>query len=179
MAYRVGETVIYPHHGAAVIEKTEQRELSGEPRQYLVLRLTSGDLTVMVPSDACEDVGIREVVSRQEVERVLAVLRTPEPPTSATWNRRYKANQERLRSGDIFRVAEVVRNLTVRNRGRSVSAGEKRMLEKAEQILLSELAAAGGWSEEQTRQLVARVLAENAGRPPEEDEHDGDDPSCS
>lgn len=163
MAYRVGETVIYPHHGAAVIEKTEERELSGEPREYLVLRVTSGDLTVMVPSDACEQVGIREVVSPREVERVLSVLRTPEPPAPATWSRRYKANQERLRSGDIFRVAEVLRNLAVRNRGKGLSAGEKRMLTKAEQILLSELAAACGQSEEEARELVTRVLEDNPG----------------
>ena len=160
MGYGVGDTVIYPHHGAAVIEKKETRELSGELREYLVLRLTYGDLTVMVPSDACESVGIRDVVSKKEVEQVLAILRAPERDAPKNWSRRFKANYEKLRSGDIFQVAEVVRNLAVREDGRGLSAGEKRMLTKAKQILLSELAAAIRKDEEKALELVERTLAE-------------------
>ena len=158
MTFRVGDTVIYPHHGAAVIEKKEERELKGEKREYLVLRLTYGDLTLMVPSDSCEEVGIRNVVSGPEVEEVLNVLRAPEGSAPKNWSRRFKANYEKLRSGDIYQVAEVVRNLATRDKDKGLSAGERRMLSKAKQILLSELAAAIDKDEEQTELLVERVL---------------------
>jgi CarD family transcriptional regulator len=139
MAFSVGDTVVYPHHGAAVIERTERRELKGEVCDYLVLRLTYGDLTLMVPADSCAEVGIRKVVSKRESERVLDVLRTPEPKAAGNWSRRFKANYEKLRSGDIYQVAEVVRNLSCQDDDKGLSAGEKRMLTKAKQILLSEI----------------------------------------
>jgi CarD family transcriptional regulator len=159
MAYSVGDTVIYPHHGAAVVERKEERELKGESREYLVLRLTYGDLTLMVPADSCEEVGIRNVVSKKEVEQVLDVLREPEGKAAGNWSRRFKANYEKLRSGDIYQVAEVVRNLATREKDKGLSAGEKRMLTKAKQILLSELAVAIKKDEERAEQLVEETLA--------------------
>ena len=158
MSYRVGDTVVYPHHGAAVIEKREEREVSGQTRDYLVLRLTYGDLTLMVPADSCEEVGIRSVVSKKEVEQVLDILRAPEGKAPKNWSRRFKANYEKLRSGDIFQVAEVVRNLATRDVDNGLSAGEKRMLNKARQMLLSELAAATKKSEDKTDELISRTL---------------------
>lgn len=159
MAYSVGDTVIYPHHGAAVIERKEDREMQGVSREYLVLRLTYGDLTLMVPADACDEVGIRKVVSKKEVEQVLDVLRVPEGKAAVNWSRRFKANYEKLRSGDIYQVAEVVRNLATREKDKGLSAGEKRMLTKAKQILLSELAVAIKKDEAQAEQLVEETLA--------------------
>lgn len=163
MPYTVGDTVVYPHHGAAVIEKKEQRELKGEPRDYLVLRLTYGDLTVMVPEDCCDEVGIRSVVSRRQVQEVLEVLRTPETNAAKNWSRRFKDNYEKLRSGDIFQVAEVVRNLAVRDVDNGLSAGERRMLAKAKQILLSELAVAIKKDETKAEELVNKTLTEAHG----------------
>ncbi|MDP8930226.1 MAG: CarD family transcriptional regulator [Actinomycetota bacterium] len=160
MAFSIGDTVIYPHHGAAVIEKVETRQLKGEVRNYFVLRLTYGDLTVMVPSDSIEECGIRSVVSKKEVERVLDILRQPEGKQAGNWSRRFKANYEKLRSGDIYQVAEVVRNLATRDKEKGLSAGEKRMLSKAKQILLSELAVAIKKGEEKAEELVNRTLAE-------------------
>jgi CarD family transcriptional regulator len=160
MAFSVGDTVIYPHHGAAVIEKVERRELKGESRDYFVLRLTYGDLTVMVPSDSIEECGVRNVVSKKEVEKVLEILRQPEGNQGGNWSRRFKANYEKLRSGDIYQVAEVVRNLCTRDVDKGLSAGEKRMLTKAKQILLSELAVAIKKDEEKAEELVNRTLAE-------------------
>lgn len=159
MAYSVGDTVIYPHHGAAVIERKEDREMQGVSREYLVLRLTYGDLTLMVPADACDEVGIRKVVSKKEVEQVLDVLRVPEGKAAVNWSRRFKANYEKLRSGDIYQVAEVVRNLATREKDKGLSAGEKRMLTKAKQILLSELAVAIKKDEAKAEQLVEETLA--------------------
>jgi CarD family transcriptional regulator len=160
MAFNVGDTVIYPHHGAAVIEKVETRELKGERREYFVLKLTYGDLTVMVPHDAIEECGVRNVVSKKEVEKVLDVLREPEGPQKGNWSRRFKSNYEKLRSGDIYKVAEVVRNLCTRDGDKGLSAGEKRMLTKAKQILLSELAVAIKKDEQQAEELVNKTLAE-------------------
>lgn len=163
MAYSVGDTVVYPHHGAAVVEAREQRELRGEPCDYLVLRMTYGDLTLMVPADTCHEVGIRDVVSPEGVEQVLEVLRDPELDTKGNWSRRFKANYEKLRSGDVFQVAEVVRNLATRDQDNGLSAGERRMLSKAKQILLSELAVAIGKDEKAAEELVEQVLVDAHG----------------
>jgi CarD family transcriptional regulator len=160
MAYRVGDTVVYPHHGAAVIEKREKRTVSGEERDYLVLRLTYGDLTLMVPADATDEVGLRDVCSKKEVEEVLAVLRRRDGSMPTNWSRRFKANYEKLKSGDIFQVAEVVRNLALREAEKGLSAGEKRMLTKARQILVSELSAAIKKTDADTEELIDAVLAE-------------------
>lgn len=137
--FKVGDSVIYPQHGAAVIEGIKDRQVGGETKEYLVLRLTYGDLTLMVPSDNCDAVGLRVVCSADEVESVLEVLRIGECAMQGNWSRRVKGNQERLQSGDVFQVAEVVRDLTVRDRDKGLSAGEKRMLQRSRQILVSEL----------------------------------------
>lgn len=163
MAYSVGDTVVYPHHGAAVVESRQQREHKGAPCDYLVLRMTHGDLTLMVPADTCHEVGIRDVVSAEQVEEVLAVLRDPRPEAKGNWSRRFKENYARLRSGDVFQVAEVVRNLARRDPATGLSAGERRMLTQAKQILLSELAVAIGEDEVAADALVERVLVEAHG----------------
>ena len=139
MAFNVGDTVVYPHHGAAVIESVEIRKVKGEDREYLVLRVAQGDLTVRVPSDNVDLVGVRDVVNADGLERVFNVLRQPYTEEPTNWSRRYKANLEKLASGDVIKVAEVVRDLWRRERERGLSAGEKRMLAKAREILISEL----------------------------------------
>ena len=160
MTYDVGDTVVYPHHGAAVIQKKETRTMQGEARDYLVLRLTYGDLTLMVPADATDEVGIRSVCSDDEVEQVWAVLRERDFTMASNWSRRFKANYEKLKSGDIFQVSEVVRNLALRELDKGLSAGEKRMLTRARQILVSELSAAISESEEDTETLIDKVLTD-------------------
>jgi len=158
MAYSIGDTVVYPHHGAGIIESTEQRDLHGEPCDYLVLRMTYGDLTLMVPAATCHEVGVRDVVSGEEVERVLDVLRDPRGEKKGSWSRRFKENFEKLRSGDVFLVAEVVRNLTIRDADGLLSAGERRMLANAKQLLLSELCVAVGKTEQETDELIRSVM---------------------
>lgn len=158
MGYSVGDTVVYPHHGAGVIESTQRRELDGRPCDYLVLRMAYGDLTLLVPAERCSEVGVRDVVSAEEVERVLDVLRDPRGERKGSWSRRFKENFEKLRSGDVFLVAEVVRNLTVRGADGGLSAGERRMLINAKQLLLSELSVAVGKSEQETDELIREVM---------------------
>jgi CarD family transcriptional regulator len=159
--FRKGDTVVHPEHGAAVIEDLRERDFLGERKKYFVLRMTHQDLTLMVPVDNTAEVGLREVVSKQEVKKVLAVLREDESKMAANWSRRFKNNIEKLRSGDIYQVAEVVRNLSIREKDKGLSAGEKRMLAKARQILVSELIFATGGTEEKAADLIDRTLEES------------------
>ncbi|MCL2316449.1 MAG: CarD family transcriptional regulator [Actinomycetia bacterium] len=160
MSFTVGETVVYPNHGAAVIEELETRTIKGEERLYLVLRiLGQNDLIVRVPACNLDLVGVREVVDSDGLERVFSVLRLPEVEEPTNWSRRYKANLEKLHSGNVLKVAEVVRDLWRRERDRGLSAGEKRMLAKARQILVSEMALAEQVQEARAESLLDEVLA--------------------
>ncbi len=159
MRFEIGDKVVYPHHGAAVIEKVEQRDLMGESRQYYILKLAYGELTLMVPTDSTEEVGLREVTPAKEVPKVFKVLKKNEPTTNTTnWSRRFKANVEKLKSGDIYQVADVVRSLHQRDKEKGLSAGEKRMLTKARQILVSELTFSKDCSEEEAEKMLDEVL---------------------
>ena len=159
MAFQIGDTVVYPHHGAALIESIESRTIKGIEREYLVLRVAQGDLTVRVPSDNVDLVGVRDVVDQAGLDRVFEVLRQPYTEEPTNWSRRYKANLEKLASGDVIKVAEVVRDLWRRERERGLSAGEKRMLAKARQILVSELALAEKTNEDSAEAILDEVLA--------------------
>ncbi|MGH3320398.1 MAG: CarD family transcriptional regulator [Streptosporangiaceae bacterium] len=159
MTFKVGETVVYPHHGAARIEDIETRAINGEDKAYLVLKVAQGDLTVRVPADNAEIVGVRDVVGQEGLEKVFDVLRAPHTEEPTNWSRRYKANLEKLASGDVNKVAEVVRDLWRRDRDRGLSAGEKRMLAKARQILVSELALAEKTNEDKAETLLDEVLS--------------------
>ena len=158
MPFDVGDKVVYPHHGAAVIEKREKMEAFGETREYLVLRLAYGDLTLKVPADNTDSVGLREVINDEEVEEVFAVLRKKEARMPTNWSRRYKNHVEKLKSGDIYQVAEVVRNLSIRDKDKGLSAGEKRMLNRARQILVSELTFALRVDEETAEKKLDEAL---------------------
>lgn len=157
MDFKVGDTVVYPHHGAAVIEGIEQREFKGETVDYLVLKINQGDLSVKVPAANAEKVGVRDVVGEEGLRKVFAVLRETDVEEAGNWSRRFKANQERLTSGDVNKVAEVVRDLWRRDQDRGLSAGEKRMLAKARQILVGELALAEGVDDDKTDKLLAEM----------------------
>jgi len=159
MTFQVGETVVYPHHGAAKIEAIEQRTIKGETRMYLRLKVAQGDLTVLVPADNAEIVGVRDVVGQEGLDRVFEVLRAPHTEEPTNWSRRYKANLEKLASGDVNKVAEVVRDLWRRDQERGLSAGEKRMLAKARQILVGELALAESTDDARAETILDEALA--------------------
>jgi CarD family transcriptional regulator len=158
MTFQVGDKVVYPQHGAAVIERREPKEVFGNTREYLVLRVAYGDLTLMVPADTCDEVGLREVINDEEVQEVFAVLGKTDARMPTNWSRRYKNHVEKLKSGDVYQVAEVVRNLTIREKDKGLSAGEKRMLLRARQILVSELIFAIGVSEEEAERRLSDAL---------------------
>src|SRR5215813_15149762 len=160
MVFKVGETVVYPHHGAALIEAIETRLIKGEEKKYLVLKVAQGDLTVRVPADNAEYVGVRDVVGQDGLERVFEILKAPHTEEPTNWSRRYKANIEKLASGNPLKVAEVVRDLWRRERERGLSAGEKRMLAKARDILVGEVALAEKSTKDEAEILLDKVLTE-------------------
>jgi len=159
MSFAVGDKVVYPHHGAAIIEGKEKRAFDGKKTDYFVLRITYGDLKVSIPVDKADEIGLREVINDEEVEEVFAVLRKKEARMPTNWSRRFKNHVEKLKSGDIYQVAEVVRNLSLREADKGLSAGEKRMLARARQILVSELTFALNVDEELAESRLDDVLA--------------------
>lgn len=160
MTFTVGETVVYPNHGAAVIEDIETRQIKGEDKLYLVLRIIGqNDLVVRVPACNLDLVGVRDVVDADGLERVFQVLRAEHTVEPTNWSRRYKANLEKLHSGNVIKVSEVVRDLWRRDRDKGLSAGEKRMLAKARAILVAELALAEDVAEDRAEVMLDEVLA--------------------
>ena len=159
MKFAVGETVVYPHHGAAEIIEVSEKKIRGEKQKYPKLRVAQGDLIIQVPAANVEMVGVRDVIDRKGVKQVFDVLRAEFVEEPTNWSRRYKANLEKLASGDVVKVSEVVRDLWRRDQDRGLSAGEKRMLAKARQILISELALARKVDEEKASAELDKVLA--------------------
>ena len=159
VAFKVGDRVVYPHHGAAVIERKEKVEMFGETVEYLVLRVTHGDLSIKVPVDKAEEVGIRPPVSRDEVEDILNVLAKKDARMPSNWSRRFKNHLEKLKSGDVYQVAEVVRNLSLRSRDNGLSSGEKSMLVNARRVLVSELSFSLDTTEDEVEKQLDAVLA--------------------
>ncbi|MDM4763756.1 CarD family transcriptional regulator [Galbitalea sp. SE-J8] len=159
MLFEVGETVVYPHHGAATIIEVKSRVIKGVEKTYLKLDVAQGDLVIEVPAENVDLVGVRDVIGHDGLERVFEVLRAPLVEEPTNWSRRYKANLEKLGSGDVIKVSEVVRDLWRRDQDRGLSAGEKSMLAKARQVLTSELALAEQTDEQHAATLLDEVLA--------------------
>lgn len=157
--FKVGDKVVYPMHGAGIIEAIEEKEVLGEKKRYYVLHFPVGDMKVMIPCATCKEAGLREVIGRDGVKKVFRILKENGSTMSTNWNRRYRANLEKIKTGDIYEVAEVVRNLILREKEKGLSSGERKMLHNARQILVSELALAIEAEEEETKLLVEDALA--------------------
>jgi CarD family transcriptional regulator len=156
--FNIGDKVVYPMHGAGVIEAIEEKEVLGQKQKYYIMKLPIGEMKVMVPMDNVEEVGLREIIDKDGVPKVIDVLKGKKSKMSSNWNRRYRANMEKIRTGDIFEVAEVVRNLAIRDAEKGLSTGEKKMLDNAKQILISELVLAQDSTEEQIETLLGECL---------------------
>jgi CarD family transcriptional regulator len=160
VAFKVGDKVVYPHHGAAVIEGKETVKMPDDSKaDYFVLRMTHGDLVLKVPTEKAEDIGMRFPISKEDVEDVFEVLAKKDVREPTNWSRRFKNHQEKLKSGDVYQVAEVVRNLALRDADKGLSAGEKSMFVKARQVLVSELAFALNISEDAALDKLTTTLA--------------------
>ena len=147
--YKIGDKVVYPHHGAGTVVKKETREVLGEKREYLTIQILHNDMTVNVPADNCEKVGLRKVISEETVKEVVKALTGNGTTMPKNWNRRFKHNRDKMKTGDIFELAEVVRNLSLRDQEKGLSTGEKQMFVKAKKILASELMYAKAMDEDE------------------------------
>ncbi len=163
--YQVGDKVVYPHHGAGTVVKKEKREVLGEQREYLTIQILHNDMTVQVPSENCDKVGLRRVIGEKDIGGVLKALTGVSTEMPKNWNRRFKHNRDKMKTGDILELAEVVRNLALRDREKGLSTGEKQMFVKAKKILASELMYAKGMDEDTCAEWLEDVLASD-GPPP-------------
>jgi CarD family transcriptional regulator len=156
--YKLGDKVVYPHHGAGTVVKKESRTILGQEREYLTIKILHNDMTVNVPSENADRVGLRKVIDEEMVERVLDVLHGSGTKMPKNWNRRFKYNRDKMKTGDIFELAEVVRNLSLRDQEKGLSTGEKQMFVKAKKILASELMYAKGMDEDEAAAWLDEVL---------------------
>jgi len=157
--FKVGDKVVYPHHGAGTVVKKEQREVLGEKREYLTIKILHNDMTVNVPSENAEKVGLRRVIDEVMVEKVMKALQGSGTNMPKNWNRRFKHNRDKMKTGDIMELAEVVRNLSLRDHEKGLSTGEKQMFVKAKKILASELMYAKQMDEAEAAVWLDEVLS--------------------
>ena len=160
--YKVGDKVVYPHHGAGTVVKREKREILGEKREYLTIKILHNDMTVNVPAENAERVGLRKVIDEEAVKKVVKYLTSGGTEMPKNWNRRFKHNRDKMKTGDIYELAEVVRNLALRDGEKGLSTGEKQMYVKAKKILASELMYAKNMSEEEALEWLEETLTNGA-----------------
>jgi len=157
--FEVGDKVVYPHHGAGTVVKKEKREILGQTREYLTIQILHNDMTVNVPVENAEQVGLRTVIDEDLVNTVVKALTAGESEMPKNWNRRFKHNRDKMKTGDIFELAEVVKNLSLRDHEKGLSTGEKQMFVKAKKILASELMYAKAVDEDEAAEWLDGVLA--------------------
>jgi len=161
--FECGDNVVYPHHGAGKVLKKEVRKMFGEEREYLTIKILHNDMTVMVPCENAALAGLRRVIDEETVKKVLAVLEDDVSEMPKNWNRRFKHNRDKIKTGDIYELAEVVRNLAIREHQKGLSTGEKQMFTRAKKILASELMYALDKDEAEAEEHLDNLLAESAG----------------
>lgn len=171
--FNIGDKIVYPMHGAGIIEGIEEKEILGEKRKYFIMRMPIGDMKVMVPVDNVEDVGVREIINKEDMDRVILILRGSKSSMPQNWNRRYRINMDRIKSGDIFEIAAVVRNLLMMDMEKGLSTGERKMLSSAKQMLLSEMVLVSEWDIEKIEQIVIEAISYES---EDDDEDDGNEP---
>ena len=159
--FNIGDKVVYPMHGAGVIEEIEEKNILGENRKYYIMKIPIGEMKVMVPMENIDEIGIRNVVTPVEIEDVIMLLKNPPSDMPDNWNRRYRENMDRLKSGNIYEVATVVRNLMLADKEKGLSTGERKMLANAKQILISELVLSKNIKEETAVDLVNDAVFNN------------------
>ena len=151
--FNVGDKIVYPMHGAGVIDSIEEKDILGKKQSYYILKMP-GEVKVMVPTAKAEEVGVRNIIDKSSAEKVIGVLEENSTEMSMNWSKRYRDNMEKMKSGDIYEIADVVRNLSFKQKEKGLSTGEKKMLNNARQILVSELVLAEHSTQEEVEQLV-------------------------
>ena len=155
--FNVGDKVVYPMHGAGIVDSIEEKEVLGEKQSYYILKMP-GEVKVMVPTQTAEQHGIRNIIDKTEAEKVFNILEQDETEMEKNWNKRYRENMDKMKSGDIYEVADVVRNLSFKQKEKGLSTGEKKMLHNAKQILVSELVLAEHATQDEVEELVENKI---------------------
>ena len=155
--FKVGDKIVYPMHGAGVIEKIEERSILDEKQSYYIIKMP-GEVKVMVPTAKAEEIGVRNIIDKETAGKVISVLEQDSTEMSLKWNKRYRDNVEKMKSGDIFEVADIVRNLSFKQKDKGLSTTEKKMLLNAKQILVSELVLVGSEDKETVEELVENKI---------------------
>ena len=155
--FNVGDKIVYPMHGAGTIDAIEEKNILGENQAYYIIKMP-GEVKVMVPTAKAEQIGVRNIIGKEEAEKVISILGEDETEMSQNWNKRYRDNMEKMKSGDIYEVADVVRNLSFKQKEKGLSTGEKKMLSNAKQILVSELVLAENSSIDEVEGLIENKI---------------------
>ena len=158
MQYQIGSKVVYPMHGAGVIEAIEEREIMGIKQKYYIMRIPIGDMNVMVPMENAKEIGLRDVIDSSTADRILEEFKNCQVDMDSNWNKRYRENMSRIKSGNIFDVVYVVKNLMHRDRLRGLSTGERKMLSNAKQILVSELVVAKSCTQQNIEKIMNKII---------------------
>ena len=156
--FNVGDKIVYPMHGAGTIDSIEEKNILGENQAYYIIKMP-GEVKVMVPTAKAEQIGVRNVIGKDEAEKVISILGENETEMSQNWNKRYRDNMEKMKSGDVYEIADVVRNLAFKQKEKGLSTGEKKMLSNAKQILVSELVLAEHASQEEVEELIDNKIS--------------------
>lgn len=155
--FNVGDQIVYPMHGAGTIYAIEKKNILNEEQDYYIISMP-GEVKVMVPTQKAEEIGVRNIIDKNDVSKVLNVLEEDETEMSDNWNKRYRDNMDKMKSGDIYEVADVVRNLSFKQKEKGLSTGEKKMLNNAKQILISELVLAEDVSQPEIEKIVENKI---------------------
>lgn len=160
--FNLGDKVVYPMHGAGIIETVEKKEILGEVKNYYVLKMPIGEMKLMIPVDNVNNIGLRNIIDKSAVEMVYEILKQAAEINDSNWNKRYRDNMIKMKTGDIFEVAQVVRDLTYRDREKGLSTGEKKMLVSAKQMLVSEIALSTNMDGEGVQEYLENIINEDA-----------------
>lgn len=159
--YNIGDKIVYPMHGAGVVEAIEEREILGCIHKYYIVRMpVAGEMTLMLPLDKCDEIGVRNIISRDEASRVLDAFRTLEIEYDSNWNKRHRDNMSKIKSGNIYRVLEVVKELMYRDKVKGLSTSERKMLTNAKQIVISELVMSAVAEREDIESIISDTVDE-------------------
>ncbi len=159
MSFQVGDKIVHPMYGAGILDSIVQRKAGGVMRNYFIMKLPKHSMIVMIPTDNWEEIGVRPVVDQAQADSIMASIPDIEVEMTPNWNQRYRENLERLKSGDLLKVAQVIKGLTLRDAKRSLSSGERKMLHSARQILISEIVLSKSVSYESVEAELNAVLA--------------------
>ena len=159
MSYNIGDKIVYPVHGAGVIESIEDREIMGEKKEYYIMRMPIGDMQVMIPVANAQEIGIRDVIDKEEADKVIKCFKECSTEMDSNWNKRSRENTAKLKSGNIYEVAQVVKSLMFRDKTRGLSTGERKMLNSAKQILVSELVMAKAVKQSEIENIINEIVS--------------------